>query len=189
MGKKTATKEKVDKPKLPQYREVSPEEVEMLFAFYEKYGGNINQMALDKDIPFKSYNQLHHYCRKHEFKGKLVEVRLKRAKFVVENLHNAKNRAVERAMQLLESYNVFVYNKFGTQVFDKEGNPLIIEKLPYYKEIKAAWEIIKAELGEPTSIGKTDITSDGKPLMISISKEIAEKNNVPTQSTGRDSTG
>jgi hypothetical protein len=49
-------------------------------------------------------------------------------------------------------------------VFDGEGKPVIVENLPFYKEIKVAWEIIKTELGEATSIQKNNVGFDDAPL-------------------------
>jgi hypothetical protein len=108
------------------------------------------------DGPFKSYAQIHYYCHCHHFKEKLVEIRRKKAEEVINGLMDAKTKALENAIKLLEPRHRFVYTKSGIQVFDQEGNPLIVEQLPYYKEIKTAWEIIKTELGEPTNITKTE---------------------------------
>lgn len=139
-----------------KYRALTEAEQDMLFAFFVKWNGNVNQMMLDKDVPFKSYNQLHTYKHRYEFEDKLVEVRRQRAENVMKSLHDGKMLAVQNALRILESRNVFVYNRNGAQVFDKEGNPVIVENLPFYKEIKIAWEIIKTELGEATSIAKND---------------------------------
>ena len=146
------------------YRVLSAKERDLLFAFYEKWNGNMSEMILDKDCPFKSYAQVHYYCHFHHFKEKFVEIRTRKAKEVVEKLGDAKIRALENAIRLLEPRHHFVYSKTGVQIFDLDGKPLIVEQLPYYKEIKAAWEIIKTELGEATSLGKTDLTSGGKPI-------------------------
>jgi predicted nucleic-acid-binding protein len=145
-------------------RDLVEDEVDAVFALYDKYNGNINQMILDKDSLFKSYGQNHYYVHKYNFKERLAKTRRERIERVADSLQDAKAMAVENAIRILKARNVFVYNKFGGQVFDKDGNPLIVENLPYYKEIKTAWEIIKTELGEATSIGKNDITSGGQPL-------------------------
>jgi hypothetical protein len=142
------------------YRDISDEEVDMFFAFYDKHNGNINQMVLDKDFTFKAYSQTRYYCVKYDFKTRLVETRRKRADEVIASLHDSKIRAIENAQRLLSPKHRFVYSKTGMQIFDTEGNPLIVEDLPYYKEIKTAWDIIKAELGEPTNITRSNFNLD-----------------------------
>lgn len=151
-------------PRKTVYRNLTPVERDLVFAFYEKYNGNITQMVLDKETPFKSYSQLHHYTKLYHFKDRLLASRLKMQEDVKARLMEAKMKAVQQAMRILESRNVFVYNRNGMQVFDSDGAPLIVEQLPYYKEIKAAWEIIKTELGEPTTIAKSDMTVSVRPL-------------------------
>jgi hypothetical protein len=146
------------------YRALTIPERDMLYAYYEKWNGNMAQMVLDKDILFKSYTQLRYYASFYHFHERIVENRRKKAEEVMKGLQDAKVLAIQQAMRILEAHNVFVFNKTGVQIFDAEGNPLIVERLPYYKEIKAAWEIIKTELGEPTTIGKTDITSKGEAI-------------------------
>lgn len=156
------------------YRDLSEAEIYLLFTLYEKYGGNINQLILDKDAPFRAYPQTHYYCKKHDFKNKLLETRIKRAENVLDSLQDAKNMAIENAMRILRARNVFVYKKDGTQVFDDEGNPLIVENLPFYKEIKTAWEIIKTELGEPTYISKNNLTNNGKEFPTTLQIEFVD---------------
>jgi len=147
-----------------KYRELTQEEQDILFAQYQKWNGNVNQMILDKEILFKSYDQLHFYKHKYKFVEKYLDVRRTRASEVLEQLRDGKTRAIENALRILESRNVFVYNRNGTQVFDGEGKPVIVENLPFYKEIKVAWEIIKTELGEATSIQKNNVGFDDAPL-------------------------
>jgi len=142
------------------YRELSEMEQDMFVAFLDKHNNNMYQMVLDKDFLFKSYPQVHFYCTKYELKNKLVSIRTKRAKEVIELLQDSKIRAIENAQRLLSPQHKFVYTKTGMQLFDKEGNPLIVENLPYYKEIKTAWDIIKAELGEPTNISSSKSTHE-----------------------------
>lgn len=146
------------------YRSLNIKERDFLYALYEYWGGNMSQMVLDKTCLFKSYTQLNYYCNLYHFKSKLVANRLKKAEEINNKLQDAKVKAIENAIRILEAHNVFVYRRDGTQVFDSDGNPLIVEQLPYYKEIKTAWEIIKTELGEPTTITKGDLTSGGKPI-------------------------
>lgn len=146
------------------YRFLDEVEQDILFAIYEKYGGVVNQMILDKDCIFKSHNQITVYANHYKFKEKLGELRKKRATEIVSSLKSMKELAIENAYRILHSRNVFVYNRAGKQCFDEKGEPLIIEQLPYYKEIKAAWEIIKTELGEPTTIAKTDSTVSVEPI-------------------------
>lgn len=146
------------------YRPLDSEERDMLFAFYQKYNGNMSEMVLDKDCLFKAYSQIRFYAKLYHFKEQLIEIKRKRAEETIEKLKDAKTLAIENAIKLLESRHRLVFNRYGVQLFDTEGNPLIVEELPYYKSIKAAWEIIKTELGEATAIAKQDVTSGGKPI-------------------------
>lgn len=147
-----------------KYRVLNIKERDFLFALYEKWNGRIYQIILDKDCPWKSYSQVGFYCSFYNFRGQLLENRIKRNNEIVAKIKDAKMKAIESAIDLLERRNVFVRNKNGVQLFDKEGKPLIVEQLPFYKEIKTAWEIIKVELGEPTTISKGDITSGGEKI-------------------------
>jgi hypothetical protein len=155
----------MEEKKKPHYRPLKPKEQDMLFAFYDKWNGNVSEMILDTDCIFKSRNQIYYYRDLYNFKEQLVQIRANRAKEVMKLLPDAKIKALENAIRLLEPSHHIAYNKAGLQVFDLDGNPLIIEKLPYYKEIKVAWEIIKAELGE--SIYKFEHSGD---LSLEISK-------------------
>lgn len=140
------------------YRALNIPERDMLFAFYEKWNGNISEMVLDRDCPFKAYSQIHYYKHFYHFSERLIEKKRENAEKVLKGLQDAKVLAIQQAMRILESHNIFVVNRNGAQLYDVEGKPLIVERLPYYKEIKAAWEIIKTELGEPTSVSKTDLS-------------------------------
>ena len=164
MEEKTKEIEIVKKKSALSYRSLNIKERDFLYALYEYWGGNISQMVLDSTCLFKSYVQLHHYCKLYHFKDRFISNRLKKAEEINEKLQDAKVKAVENAMRILEVHNIFVYKKDGTQVFDGDGAPLIVERLPFYQEIKTAWEIIKTELGEPTTISKGDLTSGGKPI-------------------------
>ncbi|MFA6158885.1 MAG: hypothetical protein WC763_04685 [Candidatus Paceibacterota bacterium] len=146
------------------YRGITVKEREALFAFYEKHNGNMMAMIRDKDCLFKGYNQIRYYASVFNFSERLVEIRRIRATEVMEKLKDGKIRALENAMRLLEPQHRFVFDKRGIQVFDLEGKPIIVETLPHYKEIQAAWEMIKTELGEPTSIHKNDLTTGGEKI-------------------------
>jgi len=141
---------KKEKPKAPVYRELSEEEQGMLFAIYDKHSGNVSSMILDRECLFKSNVQIGFYKHKYDFQKKLAKIRKERAEKVIESLEDSKIKALQVAQKLLEPQYQIVFRKGGTQVFDEEGNPVIVEKLPFYKEIKTAWDMIKAELGEPT---------------------------------------
>ena len=146
------------------YRVLNIKERDLLYALYEKWNGKIFQIILDEDCRWKSYSQVAFYCVYYHFKDQLIANKLKKNQEILDRLHDAKMKAIENAIDLLERKNVFIRNKNGVQLFDLEGNPLIVEQLPFYKEIKTAWEIIKVELGEPTTISKGDITSGGEKI-------------------------
>jgi hypothetical protein len=148
------------------YRDLIPEELDLLFALYEKYNGVVTHMQLDPNVqgPFKNRNALYYYRDRYSLRKRLAKERVKRVKRVVNKLVDAKLQAVEAAIRTLDTRPQFVYNKAGFQMFDADGAPLIIDRLPYYKEIYTAWKIIKTELGEPSNISASDLTSGGKPL-------------------------
>jgi hypothetical protein len=164
MPKVKAQENKKDKWGGKTYRSLSIPERDTLFAFYEKHNGNMNAMIRDELCPFHSYTQIRFYAELHGFETKLDENRRKKAEQVIAKLGDAKIRAIENAMRILEPRHQFVFKRDGSQIFDVDGNPKIIETLPYYKELKAVWEIIKTEMGEPTTIGKTDLTSKGERI-------------------------
>jgi len=151
-----------EKPKAPVYRDLNEEEVDTLFAFFDKHNGKVTQMVLDKDCQFHSNNQIGHYRKKYNFDLRLAKIREERAQEVVKNLNDSKIRAIETAQKTLEPRHQLVFSKGGAQVFDEDGNPLIIENLPDYKELKVCWEIIKTELGESTQ--KADINLEVSKL-------------------------
>lgn len=146
------------------YRALSVSERDLLFAFYEKHNGNVLAMVRDAECTFKGRNQIYYYRDLYGFREELVQSRAKRAKQVTEMLGDAKVRAVENAMRMLEPRHMLLLKKDGTQMFDSDGNPKLLEMLPNHTELRAAYEIIKTELGEPSSIGKTDITSKGEKI-------------------------
>jgi len=151
-------------PNGPKYRVLNIKERDLLYALYEKWNGRVYQIILDKDCQWKSWSQVAFYCSYYHFKDQLIVNKTKKNQEILDRLQDAKMKSIEGAIDLLERRNVFVRNKNGVQLFDKEGKPLIVEQLPFYKEIKTAWEIIKVELGEPTTISKGDITSGGEKI-------------------------
>ena len=148
--------------KKPPYKPLNIKERDMLYAFYEKHNGNMSAIILDKECIIKAYNQVRYYVDLYNFHERLIENRQKRAEKVMSQLTDGKVKAIENALRILEPSHSLVFNKSGLQIFDIDGNALIVERLPYYKEIKTAWEIIKTELGEPTTIQKSDVKHSGE---------------------------
>ena len=170
-----------------KWRDLEPLEQDLLFSFYEKYFGNILELSQDEESPFHGRPQITYYVQKYDFKNKLLQIRTERNKEITEQLQHAKMEAVENAIRILRRHHEFVFSKTGVQVMDKEGNPLIIERLPYYKEIKAAWEILKVELGEPTTISKNEIKSGEGGLFLTnkVTFDIVDANpETPANSEG-----
>jgi len=153
-----ATKQK------PPYRPLNPKERDTLFAYYDKHNGNMLAMTRDHECQFKSYNQLKYYCNTYFFSQRLDEIRLKRAREVIDGLKDSKILAIKRAVGLIETRQVPLKNTKGDVLLDRDGQPIFVELSPDHKEIEVAWKIIKTELGEPTQIGKQDITSKGEKL-------------------------
>jgi hypothetical protein len=150
--------------KKPPYRPLNPKERDTLFAYYDKHNGNMLAMTRDVDCQFKSYNQLKYYCNTYFFCERLDEIRLKRATKVIEGLKDSKILAIQRAVGLIETRQVPLKNTKGDVLLDRDGQPIFVEITPDHKEVEAAWKIIKTELGEPTQIGKQDLTTKGEKI-------------------------
>jgi hypothetical protein len=132
-----------------------------MFIIFDKHNGNLSGMARDSESLFHSREQLRYYRDMFGWDAKLVQIRAQRSREVIENLGYAKVRAIQRAMELLESREVEIVTKIGVVTVTKD---------PMYKEIQAAWEIIKTELGEPTSITKSENKTDLSVVEESVSK-------------------
>jgi hypothetical protein len=133
----------------------------MMFIIFDKHNGNLAAVSRDPESLFHSREQLRYYRDMFNWDTRLVQTRAQRSKDVIENLAYAKVRAIERAMELLESKQVDVVTKVGVVTVTKD---------PMYKEIQAAWEIIKTELGEPTSITKSETKLEGTLVEESVNK-------------------
>ena len=146
---------------VPPYRNLDDDEQEMMFIIFDKHNGNLAAVSRDPESLFHSREQLRYYRDMFGWDTRLVQTRAQRSKEVIENLSYAKVRAIQRAMELLESRQVDVVTKIGVVTVTKD---------PMYKEIQAAWEIIKTELGEPTSITKSETKVEGTLVEESVNK-------------------
>lgn len=153
------------KGKKAPFRALPPHERDMLFSYYEKHNGNMLAMTRDMDCPFKAHSQIRYYAKLYFFYERFVEIRRNKAQEVIDSLKDSKVLAIRRAAEMLEVKQIpMVQPTTGQPVLDREGQPIYIEKPPTYKEIEAAWKIIKTELGEATQLSKSDITSKGQPI-------------------------
>lgn len=141
------------------YRPLSIPERDFLFALYDKHGGNMLAMTRDSECLFKSHRQLSFYCNFYGFQSKLAEVRRRRAEAVVAELGDAKTLTIERAIQMMRPRQVVVRGRRGETIFDEDGQPIFETVSPSPQEIKTAWEIIKTEMGEPTTISKAEVSN------------------------------
>ncbi|MCX6785933.1 MAG: hypothetical protein NTZ18_03735 [Candidatus Komeilibacteria bacterium] len=134
------------------YRNLTPEEQEFLLMLYDRHNGNVLAISRDQESDFHSPAQLYYYRDLYAFKARIVEIRQKRIdeynSTVQQILVSAKVKSIEEAIKLLETRQI--------TLLDKNGDKVILTKNPTYQEIKAAWEIIKTELGEPTTIFKRE---------------------------------
>ena len=146
------------------YRPLSVPEKDLLFAMYDKHNGNMLSMTRDRECLFKGYNQIRYYADLYNFEPRLVEIRRKRAKEVLDSLKDSKILAIRQAVQLIETRQIPLKNKQGDLILDADGQPMFYSIGPDHKEIEMAWKIIKTELGEPTTIGKHDHTSKGERI-------------------------
>jgi hypothetical protein len=136
------------------YRPISVPEKDLLFAMYDKHNGNMLSMTRDRECLFKGYNQIRYYADLYNFEPRLVEIRRKRAKKTLDSLKDSKILTIQQAIRMVETHQIPLKNKQGEVILDADGQPMFYEVDPNHKEIKTAWEIIKTELGEPTSIAK-----------------------------------
>lgn len=151
------------KGKKAPYRALTIPERDLLFALYEKHGSNMLAMTRDATCQFKSYAQLKWYCDFYHFYPRFVEIRRKQAQAAIAGLTDGKARAIARALEMIEPKQVALKNRDG-DVLTVGGEPAFETVCPDAKTLKIAWEIIKAELGEPTMVSKSDITSKGQAI-------------------------
>lgn len=137
-----------------QFRNLDANEIKALFVIYERHKGLVSAMARDEDCQFKNRGQLAHYVRIYNFyhtlSQKITEKLEKEQEEFDAKLRAGKQKAIDRAMELLEPITVL----------DKMGNPLEIP--PGSKAVKTAWEIFKTELGEPTVVRKNENINEDK---------------------------
>ena len=145
--------------KKPPFRPLNIAERDTLFAYYEKHNGNMLAMTRDRDCQFKAHSQIRYYAKLYNFAARLVEVRRKKADEVLAQLKDSKIEAIRRAVEMIAPRQVPLRNKKGDLILDADGQPIFHEFYPNDREIKVAWEIIKTELGEPTSVSKSEVTN------------------------------
>ncbi len=164
MAEEVKTKNNQRDTKRTPYRALSIPERDTLFAYFEKHNGNMLAMTRDIDCPFKAHSQLRYYAKLYFFCERLDEIKRKRAEDVINSLKDSKVLAIKRAVELIETRQMPLRKKDGSAVLDAEGNAIFVTVQPDHKEVEAAWKIIKTELGEPTQIGKQDVTSKGEKV-------------------------
>jgi hypothetical protein len=145
------------------YRALTIPERDTLFTYYEKHGSNMLAMTRDSLCQFHSHAQLRYYCDLYNFYPRFVEIRRKQAEEAMAGLQEGKARTIRRALEMIEPRQVPIRNKEGFVVL-VDGLPSFETVYPDSKTLKIAWEIIKAELGEPTMVSKSDITSKGQAI-------------------------
>jgi hypothetical protein len=82
-------------------------------------------------------------------------------------LGDAKVEAIRRAQEMIRPRMVPIKVKVAGQervLLDADGQVVFEEIYPSDREVKTAYDIIKTELGEPTTVSKTDITTKGQPI-------------------------
>jgi len=141
---------KVENKEKTPYRNLEDVEVHTLFSFYDKHNGNVLEMTKDKDIPFKAKSQIYYYRDLYDFITKLSKIKTERAeqfkKEWSKRLKEGKMKAIEKAIELLDKKT---YNRV-----DKNNDIVEITSYPDGRDIKTAYEILKVELGEPTTISR-----------------------------------
>ena len=140
------------------YRALTIPERDMLFAFYEKWNGNMLAISRDNECRIKAYNQIKYWSNLYNFPSRLDQIRTERAKETMAGLKDSKLMAIERATEMLRPRQMpFLNDKTREVLLNLEGQPMFYTLYPDHKTVKTAWEIIKTELGEPTNISKAEI--------------------------------
>lgn len=146
------------KGKKAPYRALTIPERDMLFAFYEKWNGNMIAMSRDVECRFKAYSQIKYYAALYHFAEQYTHIKTKRAIETISGLKDSKILAIERAAEMLKPRQMpFLDSKTREPILDLEGQPMFYTLYPDQKTVKTAYEIIKTELGEPTFIAKSEI--------------------------------
>jgi hypothetical protein len=146
------------KGKKAPYRSLTIPERDMLFAFYEKWSGNMLAITRDPECPHKAYNAIKYWSNLYNFPSRLVQIRTERAKETMAGLADSKLEAIRRAVEMVQPRQVALRDK-DKNVILMDGAPVFETVYPDQKTLKTAWEIIKTELGEPTWIAKSEVNT------------------------------
>lgn len=140
-----------------KYRDLEPSEVEALCALYFKHNGNCTKTAQDSECGFNR-NRVAYYRDKYDFENKrLRNVALKAQEFKDKQramLMAGKQAAILKAIDLLRPIEI--------EQAKRDGTIVKFTKHPTEKAVKVAYDIIKTELGEPTTVSK-NINVDDNP--------------------------
>jgi len=138
---------KVEKSKAR--RDLNKNEQEALFSLYCKHNGKYSATSRDPDCKFH-YIIVSEYAKKYDFEDRrLKKVKLEAEQFKKDwskKLKEGKMKAIEKAIELLDTKT---YNRV-----DKNNDIVEITSYPDGRDIKTAYEILKVELGEPTTISR-----------------------------------
>ena len=172
---------------MQEYRELNQGEQDALFGLYDKHNGNVSAMSDDSDCQFKNRNQVAYYRDRYSFSSKLSQIVAQRAeefkKLWQGKLDDGKKKAIEKALELLENEE--------TETITKEGEIKTRVRKPSYIEIRTAWEIIKTELGEPTSVSKNENSNtndDVEEIGNKLNKLLENVKTEATKPTGENTT-
>ena len=138
---------KVEKSKAR--RDLNKNEQETLFSLYCKHNGNCSAAGRDENNKYHR-NIVLEYAKRYGFEN----IRLKKVAKEAEQfkkdwnkkLKEGKMKAIEKAIELLDKKT---YNRV-----DKNNDIVEITSYPDGRDIKTAYEILKVELGEPTTISR-----------------------------------
>lgn len=131
-----------------ELRELTEQEQEAVFALYCKNFGNISMLVRDPDNGFsKSRQYLGEWAKRYDWYSRYVKELTEKIEndqeIIRKELRAGKLKAIKRAIWLLNT------RKQKTLFFGKEVE---FTQEPSHKDIKAAYEILKTELGEPVRI-------------------------------------
>jgi hypothetical protein len=167
-----------------RHRDLNDIEQKIMYEIYCRNKGNHSKCKLDSDSLSKDDSVIGYWAKKYEWKAKYLkdtqESLDRQRKKWQEKLEAGKQKAIEMAIDLLEVREEPIETKDGIK-------NLIIR--PSNKDVKCAYEIIKVELNEPTTIrenlNKTDIDKDTQKILDFINEGINSKDDTTDTSKNK----
>jgi len=183
MALKDTTKAEQD-----MYRKLSDIEQDIMYLVYVRNSGNHSLMAKDPDSVTKANSIIGYWARLYDWNEKFLKEKQERIekekKMLEETLLEGKLSAIKQAVVLLQVREEKAISLLNGKSFTRTV-------YPSNKDLKVAYEIIKTELGEPSTIrenkNKNELSEDSKEAIDFIEKMINGTNQKQQKNTRVDS--